>query len=550
MAIDFSKLFERLTGSSPAKERNDTQQKKTESTGLVKGWPFVHFGEDRYKPENYLVLPRPKYTWFAEFDINEEYLKSQRMVTNLDRFLKDDRRLYLNLKRIDHPKPNIPTETLRSYNKYVKVQTKVEYPPAQMTFDDDATSIIVALWKEYFAFYSHTGDVGFEKLLQNNNLVSAEEDDNFAIDKNIGAHGYGHLVSVNGTEPRNSMDIRGSMGMRLKPNAHRHFFERIVIYDLGTEPDSVNVYYYYRPVITAFDHSELDWEDRTGKVEVNVTFEYENYYFALGIPRLYVKDVIEKMTGQKVEGSFRESSSGVSTTHGDMITPEFASIPETAKTTPDTPTPVFSNPSPPVNEPSEGPPTPPSILEQQRQKIIREHQRLLSEFCSSTRDTDKCRKIDQEFETEITEIERQINDSRTYYSREESLRRSDKDTQEARQNTEEAAGIQKIDPSSTAAVRTAAQEQGLRQDLERLQGNKLKLQNTSNTLFNQQLALRQSLSASDNGELPGPNNTYSPQQREKVVAQIESLEAQLNTTLEQINRVAILEEQIIRALER
>lgn len=302
----------------------------TESQLIMGGFPFVNYGVDRYATDRPLYIPRPKYTWFAELDINQDYLKSGRLSTNLDTFLdNNNNKLYLHLKRIDHPKPTVNTETLRSYNKYVKVPTKVEYPPAQMTFDDDATSIVMALWKEYLAFYSHVGDVGYKRLLQAENLVSADEDTALANDKQLDAHAYGHLVSVDGTEPRVDMEERASLGMRLKSNNHRHFFDRIVIYDLGTERESVNIYYYFRPVITAWDHGDLDWEDRTGKVEVNATFEYENYYFALGRRRGQVADVIERMTGFRPADTpaFDDiPGQNVSVMHGDMKAPQFPTL--------------------------------------------------------------------------------------------------------------------------------------------------------------------------------------------------------------------------------
>ncbi len=432
----FNLKFPPLFGSSPKQEKSESQQAKTESTGLLAGWPFVNYGADRYAQAQPLYIPRPKYTWLAEIEVNNDYLtRSGRLVTNIDHFLENGNKLYLHLKRIDHPKPNVTTETLRSYNKYVKLQTKVEYPPAQMTFDDDATSIVVALWKEYFAFYSHAGDIGFQTL-RNANLTSVDEDNAISIDEQTGEHGYGHLVSVEGTEPRKEMDIRHSIGMRMKANRHRHFFDRITVYDLGTEPDSVNVYYYYRPVITAFDHGDLDWEDRTGKVEANVTFEYENYYFALGRNRSQVGDVIERITGRRPQnkGGTTASNGAVSTSHGDMVIPDFPDLTEPASKTDRTPTPINVPPqNPTFGEPE--PTTDPDKTQQEIDDVTDELFRTI-ERCSSTRDEAGCRKEEAALRQRLEELEETQAQQRRAAEKAKQDERNNPQTRQALQNTE------------------------------------------------------------------------------------------------------------------
>jgi len=304
------------------------------------GWPFVNYAfNDRVSATNPLVIPRLKYTYLVEFHINPAAFSLLTKETNLVRFINNGK-MYIQLKRIDHPKPSLNTETLRSYNKYVKLPTKVEFQPASMTFDDDSTSMTAALIKEYMSFYSHMGNVGFEiasgSLEGKTDLQSGFGNDSFSYDQpNVG---YNHLVANGDTEPRKWMNIRPSVGLKLKSNNRRTFFDNIVIYDLGTEPDSVNVYYFYKPVITNIDHGNLDTEDRTSKVEVNMTFEYENYYFVLGQNRDKIADIIERATGTKPPKS--DVPDEVSFTHGDMDSPiRSGSIPvSTANRDPSTPT--------------------------------------------------------------------------------------------------------------------------------------------------------------------------------------------------------------------
>ena len=243
-----------------------------------------HGGLSQSDSPSVLYIPRYKYTYLVEFQINPIVAQQVENLTNVKDFIQQGR-LFTHLRNIDHPKIQIQHDTLRSYNKYIKIPMKVEYQPATMTFDDDSASVVLALWKEYLGFYSYLGSVGQNIATGNNtNLVSSNEINSFQLRNEL-----------TGEEQRSSMNTRPSLGMKLKPNDTRHFFDSIVIYDLGTEPQGINVYWYHRPVITNWDHSSLDRDDRTGRVDVNITMEYEGYYFALGVKRSQIKEIFQEL---------------------------------------------------------------------------------------------------------------------------------------------------------------------------------------------------------------------------------------------------------------
>lgn len=248
-----------------------------------------------------IYIPRYKYTYLVEFQLNPVVAQQVANLTNVKEFV-DQGRLFTHLRTIDHPKIQIQHETLRSYNKYIKVPTKVEFQPATMTFDDDSASIVLALWKEYLGFYSHLATVGESITTGNNtNLVSSNEINSFQTRNKL-----------TGDDQRTSMNTRPSLGLKLKSNEARHFFESIVIYDLGTEPQGINVYWYHRPVITNWDHSNLDREDRTGRIDVNITMEYEGYYFALGIKRSQIKEIFQEILDfEPLENSDTPAKQGI-----------------------------------------------------------------------------------------------------------------------------------------------------------------------------------------------------------------------------------------------
>ena len=258
------------------------------------GWPFTNYAQEDFnfnagtgQRTNVLSIPRFKFTYLVEFQINERAFANP--VTNLRQFVNNGK-LYVHLRNIDHPKPNITVEKLRSYNKWITVPTKTEYPAANLSFHDDTTAVVQALWKEHTNFYSHAATIGQDITAGTTSNIRGNDKRSYQFDDS-------RLTATDGSEMRSHMGDRPSLGMKLKANDMRHFFDAIVIYDLGTEPDGINVYWYHNPMFTIWDHENLDKEDRTGNVGINVTFEYEGYYWTFGQNRGRILDVIQDRLG-------------------------------------------------------------------------------------------------------------------------------------------------------------------------------------------------------------------------------------------------------------
>jgi len=260
------------------------------------GWPIVNYAQEERNFQTShngragaLSIPRPKFTFLVEFQFSPRALDNP--ITNLREFVTDTGKLYTHLISIDHPSPTITTQKLRSYNKWINVPTQVEYPPASMAFHDDSTSVVQALWKEHLNFYTHQATIG-------DSVSGVDVQSNLSSTREISSYQFtDDLTATDGGEMRAAMGRRPSLGMRLKPNDGRHFLESIVIYDLGTEPDAINVYWYHRPMMTSWSHAELNKEDRTGSVQVSTTFDYEGYYMTIGQNRGRLADYIQHILG-------------------------------------------------------------------------------------------------------------------------------------------------------------------------------------------------------------------------------------------------------------
>lgn len=250
--------------------------------GTYLGWPFVNHAMeirgtqvDRGPGRATIVYPRRKFTYVVEFVINKTAISM--FTTDLGIHLQNGR-LYATLKSIDHPKPRLRSETLRSYNKNVIIPTKMEYDACTMSFHDDNSSVAAALWREYRAFYQYEGGLG-----------SADGDTN--------VRDFRSGNPLTGSDVRGSMEVNPSMGMKMRAGGARHFFESIYIYDLGADPDSVNVYLFMYPVINSLEHDGLDYEDRSGQVSMSMSFDYEGYYHLVGMNNGLYRHVLEQYLG-------------------------------------------------------------------------------------------------------------------------------------------------------------------------------------------------------------------------------------------------------------
>jgi len=227
-----------------------------------------------------MALPRLKYTFLIEMHVNPSALNSLNAQTTVGDYIKDGY-IYGQLKSIDYPKPRFEVETLRSYNRYRKVVKKMAYEPATIVWHDDSTAMVQSLIKEYVNFYSETGNIGTYGSSQG----VIYDDGQFNTEQGIV-----------GSNVRYGMNVRQSLGLKIRPQYMRHFFDSITIYDLGTEPTRINVHTFHRPVVVSFAHDNLDWY-ATDMVTTNWQFEYEGYFFTPGQDVADFADVLDNILG-------------------------------------------------------------------------------------------------------------------------------------------------------------------------------------------------------------------------------------------------------------
>jgi len=226
-----------------------------------------------------MSVPRPKFTFLVEMHVNPSALNSMTTQTTVGQFINNGI-IYGQLKSIDYPKVKFEIDTLRSYNKYRKIYKRMGYEGGAITWHDDSTAMVESLVKEYISFYHESGNIGTPG---SRGVVT--DDRQFNTEQ-----------SITGPYTRDGMPFRQSLGLRLRPQYMRHFFDSITIYDLGTEPTKINIHTFHRPVIISFGHDTLDWYS-SDLVVTNWSFEYEGYFFLTGQNVADYSDVLDYQLG-------------------------------------------------------------------------------------------------------------------------------------------------------------------------------------------------------------------------------------------------------------
>lgn len=100
-----------------------------------------------YVDDVYRLAPKPKWMYYAVFNINES-------ATARTPFQQQNQReLNYLVKKMDLPKYTMDIERLNQYNRKTTSYTKITYDPVNITFHDDNNGVTNALWALYYGYY-------------------------------------------------------------------------------------------------------------------------------------------------------------------------------------------------------------------------------------------------------------------------------------------------------------------------------------------------------------------------------------------------------------
>jgi hypothetical protein len=216
-----------------------------------------------YLDNNYALAPKTSWIYYVVFSIEPSAITEAQW--------KNQRRDYeagMLVKSCDLPKYQISVDTLNQYNKKTNVQSKITYQPISLSFHDDQSNVTNSLWVNYYRYYYRDTWYGQKTgmLDQVTNKPAGYKNTKYQPIES-------YTVGPDGRP--------GTPGMYgLNNNQSKPFFNAITIYQLNQK--RFTSYVIVNPLITAWEHDQLD-NSQTNKFASNkMTVAYETVFYGEG----------------------------------------------------------------------------------------------------------------------------------------------------------------------------------------------------------------------------------------------------------------------------
>lgn len=194
----------------------------------------------------HLFSPKTKFLYHVVFETTEDV----EFYSNTQTFAKQ---IGVLVKRADLPGFKASIENKQQYNRKKNMQTRIDYDDIRIAFHDDNLGATRAMLEEYYRFYYQDGN---------------------------------HSVSTSTTTTDGSFNPRDKYAERI-PNYglnnfyKQPFFKSITIYQLSLQ--NWFSYTLINPLLSGWDHGDVDSADGSGMNENTITVAYESVLYDNGI---------------------------------------------------------------------------------------------------------------------------------------------------------------------------------------------------------------------------------------------------------------------------
>ena len=220
-----------------------------------------------FRTNGYELAPRFKFNFHKFFNLNTTGIRSLA--------INDVSSIGLSVKTIDLPSYQISVDTMNQYNRKRLVQSKIEYQPVTITFNDDGGDLIRNMWYNYFSYYYKDPVQQYEGVPNTNgtsgNLQTTPTGfgyntrDTYSNDRFVNDWGYVGESYMDGT---------------FAPEGKPPFFRDIKIY--GLNQHHFAAYVLVNPLITDWKHDTYDYSQGNGVMTHTVTIKYETVKYYSG----------------------------------------------------------------------------------------------------------------------------------------------------------------------------------------------------------------------------------------------------------------------------
>lgn len=252
--------------------RDYTHAAKTFGTG---GGPNQGSGTYQY-------LPRNKFLFHVYFNLNTNIPAVANLISGGKSSV-----ISVMVKTAQLPSYDIDVSTMNQYNRKRLVQTKINYNPAQITFNDDNSDLIRNMWYQYYQYYysdptyqygntpAQAGVLG--QLATPLPVIGANYNVSDVYAPNRAVEHWG--LSGQGYNNPTLTSLASAL-LTGPASGQQPFFNDITIYGLSQK--TYAQYTMINPIITNWTHDTYDYSQGNQIVTHSMTFRYETVKYYSG----------------------------------------------------------------------------------------------------------------------------------------------------------------------------------------------------------------------------------------------------------------------------
>jgi len=233
-----------------------------------------------FRSNNYNLAPRNKFLFYVYFNVNLN-------IPALANLFSGGKLSTLGLlvKTAQLPSYEIDTTTMNQYNRKRLVQTKINYNPAQIVFNDDTSDLVRNMWYQYYQYYYSDPTYKYGNVPNQNGalgvlsspvpIIGTGYNTNDVYSPNRQWEHWGLSGQGYNNPTLNSLSSSLLTG---PASGQLPFFNDITIY--GMSQKTFAQYTMINPLITSWQHDTYDYSQGNQVMTNVMTIKYEavKYY--------------------------------------------------------------------------------------------------------------------------------------------------------------------------------------------------------------------------------------------------------------------------------
>jgi hypothetical protein len=229
-----------------------------------------------FRSNGYELSPRYKFLFHVFFNINTGQIPPLQSVFGEG----DVATVGLMVKTAQLPSYTVATDTLNQYNRKRIVQTRIDYNPVQIVFNDDQGDLIRNMWYNYYSYYYKDPSQKYNGNPVTNGTIGPLQTLQCGFD-------YNTKDTYQSSRPENDWGYIGesytdgtkNIGAGLA-GGKPPFFKDITIYGLSQKKHVS--YTLINPIISEWAHDTYDYSQGSGVMTNTMTIKYETVKYGQG----------------------------------------------------------------------------------------------------------------------------------------------------------------------------------------------------------------------------------------------------------------------------